>query len=206
MAAIINLVSDQIAPIILGALHYRPSHLVFIRSGLEKYANNVARICRYLNQRLTVTHEEHIVDPYHFEDVLSKLRALPLDSESLCNITGGTKVMALAAFQAMNERGVPSFYIDTDNGRLITFRQSRVEAEPFDSRLTSERFRLDHRCHDREGTDAVVSKRSASRRIDQRHPQPSERVAADQPLFPCRPEPIHPRPIFPGIPRSFGTS
>jgi hypothetical protein len=143
MATIVSLVSDQIAPIILGALHYKPSHMVFIRSGSEKYAQNVERICGYLKQELAFTYEEHIVDPYNFENVLAKMRGLSAsfaDKPFLCNITGGTKVMALAAFQAMNERGMRSFYIDTDNSRLMTFQETKVEAEPFDPRLTVDDF------------------------------------------------------------------
>ena len=141
ITTLLNLVSDQITPIILGALHYRALHMVFIRSESEKYEQNVRRICAFLEQRFEFTHVERIVNPYDFEDVLLKMRTIRVESTSvLCNITGGTKLMAIAAFQAMNERGIPSFYIDTDNSRLITFREAKVHAEPISPRLTVDDF------------------------------------------------------------------
>lgn len=69
---LLNLVSDQTTPIILGGLHYQPSHMVFIRSESEKYERNVQKILAFLKNRFDFSHEECIIDAFDFEEALKK--------------------------------------------------------------------------------------------------------------------------------------
>lgn len=48
--------------------------------------------------------------------------------------------MAIAAFQVMNENGVTSLYVDTDNNRLITIQETHIQSRPMVNHLTVDDF------------------------------------------------------------------
>ncbi len=62
------------------------------------------------------------------------------------NLTGGTKVMSLAALQAAFGSGVPLLYVSTEENRLITLGSDGAEraSEPIQVRITVEQYLRAH--------------------------------------------------------------
>jgi len=50
----------------------------------------------------------------------------------LVNVTGGTKPMAIGAYQAAREAGADAVYVDSEQERLIHYLGDRMEIQPFD--------------------------------------------------------------------------
>jgi len=125
---LVNLISDQMVPIVLGAIHYKPSQMIYVRSQKPEYQQNVSRINRYLERYFLFDYREVIVDPFSIEDNINKLQqVIPQSDNVYINITGGTKLMAIAAFKVAQDRSIPSFYVDTANKRCIQFGTSEPD-------------------------------------------------------------------------------
>lgn len=59
-------------------------------------------------------------EPYDFEAARGAIfEVLAQNEEAVLNVTGGTKVMALAVFDMFRGLGKPVFYVDTDNGKFL---------------------------------------------------------------------------------------
>lgn len=127
---LITLVSDQVVPIALGAMYDRPKHIIYLCSDNPRHQTNIDVINHYLLSHFSFTYEKVFMAPFDLEKNLHILRQLMVPTEETrCNITGGTKLMAIAAYQVMREKKVPTFYVDTANERLILFGESKEDTE-----------------------------------------------------------------------------
>lgn len=114
------LVSGQPVPNLLPLLirHHRPQRVVLMQSQEMK---NQGGWLRAVMQDLGCRVEVRPIAPY---DVAAARAAVEAAVDALAgdevtlNVTGGTKLMALAAFSAFREKGLPILYVDTDSNRL----------------------------------------------------------------------------------------
>lgn len=116
------LVSRQLLPNLLPLLDpdTRPRTVVLLVSpDMEREHELVTTICR----RLGLGVQSRNVAAYDFNNVAETLVDLLVNNgeRSLAlNVTGGTKIMALGAFEACRGNAAEIFYIDTQNDRRIT--------------------------------------------------------------------------------------
>jgi len=146
------LVSDQPMPNVMAALQYDPSpdHIEFIVSADKtdvgkydpRYDSKYHALCRALQTLGISCSRMPPVHPYRLQDVKAQcLAAMARYSEEdhfVFNITGGTKVMALAAYLAGLESGRPVIYVESRDRRLIAVSDGTSYERPFDET----RFRL----------------------------------------------------------------
>jgi len=93
--------------------------LLFVSSGMAAPARRLAAIISSLGIGV-----EYVsgVSPYEIESIREKVmeKLAEYDGRTVAlNATGGTKVMALGAYDVFRQMDQPVFYVDTDNGRLI---------------------------------------------------------------------------------------
>jgi len=129
------LVSKQPLPALIPLLmaQTRPrSVLLFVSSDMTTPAQRLAAIISSLGIGVDYVHN---VSPYEIESireqVLEKLAEHDGQTVAL-NATGGTKVMALGAYDVFRQMNQPVFYVDTDNGRLINLHP-RPATDPLPS-------------------------------------------------------------------------
>lgn len=116
------LLSRQLLPNLLPLLDpaTRPAAVALLVSpDMERQSTLVSEICK----RLGIAVECRNVAAYDFanvEEVVLELLEASEGRSLALNVTGGTKIMALGAFQACRELASEIFYIDTQNDRRVT--------------------------------------------------------------------------------------
>ena len=112
------LVSAQAAPNLLPILdsEFKPKKAIFLVSkAMKQRAEYLAKTFEKLNVKVEL---KNISDEFNFglmEDEIFKL-VEEYENESIAlNVTGGTKLMSIAAENAFSALGKPIFYIDTDS-------------------------------------------------------------------------------------------
>lgn len=120
--AMIVLVGEQPAPNLLPVRHIKPDQLALIyTSRTESVANNLVGI-------LSAKIECNIclVDPYQIGEILTELSSFIEANFNGCdllfNLTGGTKPMALAAFQIARSSRSPFCYFQSEGNQSLLFR------------------------------------------------------------------------------------
>lgn len=116
------LVSAQAAPNLLPILdsEFKPKKAIFLVSKtMKQRAEYLAKTFEKLNVKVKL---KHISDEFNFglmEDEIFKL-VEEYENESIAlNVTGGTKLMSIAAENAFSALGKPIFYIDTDSNHIL---------------------------------------------------------------------------------------
>ncbi len=131
------LVSGHILPNLIPLLDTknRPSKIWFFET--EDVAHNgkkLEKICKSLG----VAVERYMVDPFDIQDIYSKF-SLFLErfsgQRAELNVTGGTKIMALGAYEACRGIFDSIFYIDTQNDRRVEI-SPRQQVSPLADVLT----------------------------------------------------------------------
>lgn len=116
------LVSKQPLPVLIPLLSDpgRPKAVVlFISADMKTIASRLAAGITSLGCRVD---EVHDVSPYEIEAIREVViqKLIEYDGTTVAlNATGGTKVMALGAYDVFRQMEKPVFYVDTDNCRLI---------------------------------------------------------------------------------------
>lgn len=87
---------------------------------------SINKITDYLSNKFPFTFQEIVIDPFDFEQIYEILNET-IKLEDIINVTGGTKIMAIAAFQVAMEKEIASLYVDTTNQRLIMLGQDKGE-------------------------------------------------------------------------------
>jgi len=120
MKTMVSLVSDQTIPNVLGILHFRPDCLLFVSTPEMEKKEMVQATLRVLERRrpgiyrlgenahVVVCREDSILDCHQ---KLEKWIADQGEGEFVVNLTGGTKLMSIAAYD---------FFKDYDS-RMIYF-------------------------------------------------------------------------------------
>lgn len=116
------LVSAQAAPNLLPILDsaFKPKKAIFLVSKtMKQRAEYLAKTFEKLNVKVKL---KNISDEFNFglmEDEIFKL-VEEYENESIAlNVTGGTKLMSIAAENAFSALGKPIFYIDTDSNHIL---------------------------------------------------------------------------------------
>lgn len=116
------LVSAQAAPNLLPILdsEFKPKKAIFLVSkAMKQRAEYLAKTFEKLNVKVEL---KNISDEFNFglmEEEIFKL-VEEYENESIAlNVTGGTKLMSIAAENAFSALGKPIFYIDTDSNHIL---------------------------------------------------------------------------------------
>ncbi|BFU59583.1 MULTISPECIES: Card1-like endonuclease domain-containing protein [Rodentibacter] len=118
------LISGQAAPNLLPILdpQFKPKEAIFLVSPqMKNQANYLEKVFKDKGVRVQ---QEHIPDIFNFGEMSDYLLSLLEKYEDSnisigLNVTGGTKLLAIAAQKAFELIGKPVFYMDTDENRII---------------------------------------------------------------------------------------
>jgi hypothetical protein len=111
---LVSLIGEQPIPNLLAARQLAATrNLLF-------YAEKTRQVAEKLQQLLPGASLEPI-EPFDFEAALRafETRCPP---HSIINLTGGTKVMAFAAYEFAHQKGLPAVYVESDQQRSRLFR------------------------------------------------------------------------------------
>jgi hypothetical protein len=126
----ISFLGGQLLPIYIGIKEYMPDKLHFIASEESKEG---MKVLKDLFKELKFT--EFICDPFDFyaikkriESIIEKIDA---NDDVLINLTGGTKIMLLAAQSVISDKTVNGFYINQDYSliEVPSYEKKQIESE-----------------------------------------------------------------------------
>lgn len=112
----VMLVGGRQTPNVTGVMRFRPSQVVLIVSKDEREKKNILLDSLRNIESFNPPDEEDIieVDAYDFQENLAAIRGICgkyHNKKIQFNLTGSTKVMALAAYEIAREEGIASFYV-----------------------------------------------------------------------------------------------
>src|SRR5690606_17265687 len=126
----INFLGGQLLPIYIGIKEFMPGKIHFIASDESKEGIKILKdifpdiIC-----------SEFICDPFDFYSIKKRIRSIieKLDAQDdvLINLTGGTKIMLLAAQSVISDKTVNGFYINQDYSliEVPSYEKKQIESE-----------------------------------------------------------------------------
>ena len=133
---LVCLISRQTMQNLLPILQYQPQRVVFLTTKEED--KSCIHLETVLRARQIPFDPPLFVDAYAPEStwqacrqVLERYGAATL----MANLTGGTKVMSLAAFRAFSAVAVPCIYTDTQNQRILSLHPDDKAADPLDTKV-----------------------------------------------------------------------
>lgn len=119
---LISLVSEQPIPNIIVSLQLKPENTVLISTKEQEHvANNIIKVLK--SNKLKSTLYEKYADAYDFNSVKSLCNQINLPNITL-NITGGTKLMSLAAYDCLSNKALAIFYCDTLHNKIIDLKNN----------------------------------------------------------------------------------
>lgn len=132
----ITFVGGQLLPIYVGIKEFSPDKIHFVVS--EESKDKISLLKPFLNNK---SFSEKKCNPFDFVSIKSTLEGIIEKTDSSdeieFNLTGGTKVMVLAAQAIMQEKNLNGFYINLDN----TFLQlPSYEIKKITSEITTKEF------------------------------------------------------------------
>ncbi|WP_243389205.1 Card1-like endonuclease domain-containing protein [Conservatibacter flavescens] len=128
------LISGQAAPNLLPILDnkFKPKKAIFLVSPqMKNQANYLEKV--FKEKGVSVS-QEQITDIFNFGEMSDYLLSLfekyeePSISIAL-NVTGGTKLLAIAAQNTFELIGKPVFYVDTDENRIVFISKNEKKNE-----------------------------------------------------------------------------
>jgi hypothetical protein len=125
------LISRQTMQNLLPILQYQPQRVIFISTPEEDDSRTYLE--RILRARQIPFDPPLYVDAYAPDATLQACRQIIQrygPTQLAANLTGGTKVMSLAAFRAFAAADVPCLYTDTPNRRILYLHPDGKAAEP----------------------------------------------------------------------------
>ena len=141
----ICLVSRQPMPNVIPVFMYRPEKVYLLTTEDEKRCgNNLKQL--FESKNILVEIENENIKPYNPDSVKTALTGIirKENRESISiNLTGGTKVMSIAAFEFSKQNGIPAFYCDTMD-RLILHLLPKEIVEEFSVSLTIKEYLLSY--------------------------------------------------------------
>ncbi len=145
------LISDQAVPNLVPALDpaIRPVRVIQVISpGMASQAAWLERVLRGHGVRVQYW---QITDPWDIEHVQTRIMELleqehkeMAEGQIALNVTGGTKPMSIAAYEAMRVYELPIFYVHPEKDRLIWLHPAHQPALDLADRLKIEPFLLAH--------------------------------------------------------------
>lgn len=117
---LVCLVGEQPIPNLLPILHLRPTRVLLVHTQNEGSRKAAARLQKLCTAKGMPADMLDVGDAYRIENIYRKIRekviAQPADGWCF-NLTGGTKLMSLAAFQLAAELKMPCVYFQTESQR-----------------------------------------------------------------------------------------
>ncbi len=115
MKTLISLIGEQPMPNLLPILHINPDKNVLLYSDLTETA------ARKLEKLLTNS-EKVKIDAYDIDSIKNKVLSKIQNSDDIIlNITGGTKIMSLALFQAALDKKIKFVYFQSEKNQSVLF-------------------------------------------------------------------------------------
>ncbi len=126
------LVSGQSLPNLMPLLWDRARPRELILCVTRDMAGNVPVLERFAAKRgIPVTrHDLPGADPMPVGQIVAELAGGRPPNSLAVNLTGGTKLMALGALEAARSAGLPTFYMDTDQGKCLLVSAPAFREEP----------------------------------------------------------------------------
>ncbi|WP_245231733.1 MULTISPECIES: DUF1887 family CARF protein [unclassified Neisseria] len=137
------LVSDQAVPNFVPVLDkdFRPQEVVLLVT--EQMKEKAAALAEVMRKRCGVkVRQLEVADAYNMaqvgKEIFNLLRDMDKEQVAL-NVTGGTKLMAIAAFAMFKEAGYPSFYFTAnsnevlllDNNENLSLKPPKIKIEDY---------------------------------------------------------------------------
>lgn len=126
MKILINLIGGQPAPNYIAVIETKSDRFINLYSSSTKQHHS--NLCNVLSNLKWDHHFE--VDAYDFENVQKVVSNIFNEygktNELILNLTGGTKIMSIAAFIRFNELHLPMVYVDTQNDKIISFSTNSI--------------------------------------------------------------------------------
>lgn len=130
------LLSDHLLPNVIPVVQASPARVVLLYTPNHK--ERVQRF-KYATESLSIEIRDIQVNPYQYtqaqricDQILEEFPAAVL------NVTGGTKIMALAAFDRFRHHHLPIMYVDSDNQRIQYLHSG--DSEPLGDPLTVKQY------------------------------------------------------------------
>ena len=126
------LISGQPIPNLLPLLHERPQKAIFIVTPqMRDQAVRLEKVVRKYDIQVSIVNIETAYDYYTMVSACEKLLHNATENELVLNVTGGTKIVALAAFQAFFFSDTVSriIYCDTEHDRLLELAPDTNESQ-----------------------------------------------------------------------------
>ena len=126
----ITLVGGQLLPVYLGIMRIYPDKVHFLVSNESK--GNISTLKPLIN---SISISEYNCDPFDFYSIKSTcekiLNKLFPEDEVIFNLTGGTKIMVLAAQAIIHEKRLKGFYINQDDTflELPSYEKHHIKTE-----------------------------------------------------------------------------
>lgn len=143
--AMIVIISGQLLPNFIGALHVKPDryHLIYSQDDEFKQLKDIFQKAVSLEfpDLQSDSFISHPVDNLDIENAFRCCQAIISneDTDYTVNITGGTKLMSYGAYRAGLDRGVTTIYVDTENNCIMESSAGKANKAPL-PRLKIEHF------------------------------------------------------------------
>jgi hypothetical protein len=129
MKVLISLISEQQIPNVLFIKQIEPDYNIFVTTEqMEKIkqSDKIINTLRLDNDNVTkiIVDSENIKEIIkkckdEIEKINNKIKELGLNGEFILNITGGTKIMALAAYELAKEFNIKTYYLPRQSTKFI---------------------------------------------------------------------------------------
>ena len=137
MKILINLIGGQPVPNYLAAKEIQPDKILNI------YSSASDKIMERLNKILGIEQLPSLkVNPFDFNQIYNSILdfAKNNNDEIVVNITGGTKIMSIAAFEVARQNSLKSIYIDSENHLLYEFYKDAIEKKTLEKKITIKEY------------------------------------------------------------------
>lgn len=117
---LISLIGEQPIPNLLVDRFLKPQHHTLV------YSARTERVADHLRSLLSGSDLEKIEQPYSIESILDSLEK-HITPDAVLNLTGGTKPMALAAYELGRKHHLRMVYLQSENAQSILFNYHSSE-------------------------------------------------------------------------------
>ncbi|MEJ5350984.1 MAG: DUF1887 family CARF protein [Melioribacteraceae bacterium] len=116
MSILINLIGEQPIPNLIPILYYKPDKVINLYSDTTKIVERKLR-------ELIPNCEPQEIDAYDFQNILNVIRNKISNEkgELIFNITGGTKIMSLALYEAAKDKIANFIYLQSEQNKTIIY-------------------------------------------------------------------------------------
>lgn len=121
MSILVCLVSQQAMANVIPALELRPEKVVLLSTSREiNTAENIKKVLDSAGIETEIFHD--LISPYNLDKIKLIIRKLfdEYKDDITLNVTGGTKTMAISAFEIFKEKNKPVIYYDPEHHSIMS--------------------------------------------------------------------------------------